>query len=76
MYRNGTENISLVKPLFQTFGLFFLAGALLQTLYVICVMINPQLLNLLIEFVEEKQEMWKGYLYVVVLGVVSFLIGL
>ena len=41
-------------------------------LYCLC---NPQVLNLLIAFVEERQEMWKGYLYVVLLGVTSFLIG-
>ena len=38
-------------------------------------MLNPQILNLLIEFVEERQEMWKGYLYVVILGISSFCIG-
>ena len=29
----------------------------------------------MIQFVEEGQEMWKGYLYVVVLGITSFLSG-
>ena len=36
---------------------------------------NPQILNLLISFVQGDDEMWKGYLYVAVLTVVSFLIG-
>ena len=76
LYRNGTENISLLGPLVRTFWTFFIAGAVLQLVYIFLVLANPQLLNLLIEFVEEKQEMWKGYLYVGVLGAVSFLIGL
>ena len=38
-------------------------------------MCKPQLLNLLIVFLEERQEMWKGYLYVILLGLTSFLIG-
>lgn len=36
---------------------------------------NPQILNLLISFVQGDEEMWKGYLYVAVLTIVSFLIG-
>lgn len=43
--------------------------------YVGFLLVNPQLLDLLIEFVEEKQEMWKGYLYTGLLAIVSFLIG-
>jgi hypothetical protein len=37
--------------------------------------VSPQILNLVIAFVEEKQEMWKGFLYVVLLGITSILIG-
>ncbi len=36
---------------------------------------SPQILNLLITFVEDKQEMWKGFLYVVLLAITSILIG-
>ena len=75
MYADGTENISVFRPLVKYFGPFFSIGFACQLFYIGFIFVNPQLLDLLIQFVEEKQEVWKGYLYVVLLGIVSFLIG-
>ena len=64
-----------MTPLVKTFGVFFLSGAVCQYVNIALLFVNPQILNLLITFVEEKQEKWKGYLYIVLLGIVSFTVG-
>ena len=65
----------LVYPIFKCYGWKFVAGALCQLVYIALQFANPQMLNLLITFVEEKQEAWKGYLYIILLAMISFLIG-
>lgn len=49
--------------------------SLLQLAFIALQYSNPQILNLVISFVELKQEMWKGYLFVIIFGLISIGIG-
>ena len=73
--RKDGKVTDLLLPMIKCFWPKFAAGALCQLVYIALQFANPQLLNLLITFVEEKQEVWKGYLYIVLLALISLLIG-
>ncbi|XP_078337789.1 multidrug resistance-associated protein 1-like isoform X2 [Crassostrea virginica] len=66
---------SLIRALKQMFGLEYLMFHLLTMLRVVCKFIKPQLLSLLLEFLEESSEdrspLWWGYLMAISLFVVS-----
>ncbi|XP_053612783.1 multidrug resistance-associated protein 1 isoform X6 [Plodia interpunctella] len=54
---------SILPALCLAFGGQFLFGALLKLINDVLMFLSPQLLKLLIGFVEGKEELWKGYLY-------------
>lgn len=65
------KNVSLAKALAKTFGPLFLVGSLLKLIFDIMVFIQPLILRLLIEYVENPSiPTWRGYLYAsILLGV-------
>ncbi|XP_045495079.1 multidrug resistance-associated protein 1 isoform X4 [Colias croceus] len=54
---------SILPALCMAFGGQFLFGALLKLINDVLMFLSPQLLKLLIGFVESKEPVWKGYLY-------------
>ncbi|XP_060803850.1 multidrug resistance-associated protein 1 isoform X3 [Amyelois transitella] len=56
---------SILPALCLAFGGQFLFGALLKLINDVLMFLSPQILKLLIGFVESKEELWKGYLYAV-----------
>ena len=67
----GHANISVLLPLIQVYWPQFLWLTGLYILKTLFSLANPQLINLFILFIEEDQEIWKGYLYMVLFGLVS-----
>ena len=69
----GKENVSIISVLFTSYwksfvvlSIFYLTKTLLQ-------LADPQIINLVIQFIELREESWKGYLYMVLFGIVSIL---
>nr|CAD7198501.1 unnamed protein product [Timema douglasi] len=58
---------SVLPALWKAYGSTFLSGALLKLLADILAFVCPQLLSLLIQFVEGNGEVWKGYFYAVLM---------
>ncbi|XP_049867756.1 multidrug resistance-associated protein 1 isoform X1 [Pectinophora gossypiella] len=58
---------SILPALCLAFGGQFFFGALLKLINDVLMFLSPQLLKLLIGFVESKQPLWKGYFYAVCL---------
>ncbi|XP_014486459.1 PREDICTED: multidrug resistance-associated protein 1 isoform X2 [Dinoponera quadriceps] len=59
---------SILPPICKAFGATFLFGAFLKLIQDIMTFISPQLLKVLIAFVkDDKEPMWKGYFYAVLL---------
>ncbi|XP_069356357.1 multidrug resistance-associated protein 1 isoform X3 [Maniola hyperantus] len=56
---------SILPALCLAFGGQFFFGALLKLINDVLMFVSPQLLKLLIGFVESKEQIWKGYLYAV-----------
>ncbi|TMS36963.1 hypothetical protein L596_004005 [Steinernema carpocapsae] len=55
------DHPSVLYPLFKTYKLTFLASALFKLIFDLMQFISPQLLSLLIKFIEDKsQPMWYG----------------
>jgi len=54
---------SILPALCKTFGPTFVFGSLLKLVQDVLTFVQPQLLKLLISFVENKEELWKGYFY-------------
>ncbi|CAL1682835.1 unnamed protein product [Lasius platythorax] len=54
---------SILPPICKAFGATFMFGAFLKLIQDIMTFISPQILKLLIAFVEGDQEIWKGYFY-------------
>ena len=65
------EKISVLMPLIKCYWPQFLWLTCLYLVKTLFSLANPQLINLFILFVEEDQEIWKGYLYMVLFGLVS-----
>nr|CAH7765033.1 unnamed protein product [Callosobruchus chinensis] len=61
------KEASVLPALFKSFGPMYLFGAFLKLLQDLLTFVSPQILGLLILFVQEKQETWKGYFYAVLL---------
>uniref|UniRef100_A0A8D2JJF9 ATP binding cassette subfamily C member 2 n=1 Tax=Sciurus vulgaris TaxID=55149 RepID=A0A8D2JJF9_SCIVU len=62
----------LIKALFKTFWVILLKSFILKIVYDILTFLNPQLLKLLISFVSDPNVYaWTGYLYAILLFVVS-----
>ncbi|XP_023935367.1 multidrug resistance-associated protein 1 isoform X2 [Bicyclus anynana] len=59
------KHASILPALCLAFGGQFLFGSLLKLINDILMFVSPQILKLLIGFVESKEPVWKGYLYAV-----------
>ncbi|XP_053980762.1 multidrug resistance-associated protein 1 isoform X1 [Hylaeus volcanicus] len=64
---------SVLLPLCRAFGSTFIFGALLKFVQDIMTFASPQILRLLIRFIDERETMWKGYFYAVLLLVTAIL---
>ncbi|CAH2076223.1 unnamed protein product, partial [Iphiclides podalirius] len=64
---NERKPASILPALCLAFGGQFLFGALLKLFNDTMIFISPQLLQLLIEFVNGNEPVWKGYVYAVAL---------
>ncbi|KAL4706573.1 hypothetical protein ACJJTC_015771, partial [Scirpophaga incertulas] len=62
---NEKKPASILPALCLAFGGQFLFGSILKLLNDTLMFVSPQLLKLLIGFVESKEPVWKGYLYAV-----------
>ncbi|XP_059352167.1 multidrug resistance-associated protein 1-like isoform X3 [Daphnia carinata] len=66
--------VSVLPALCKTFAPEFLLGSLLKLMQDLLAFVSPQILSLLIGFVEDtSQESWKGYLYAVILTLTAML---
>ncbi|CAH1990666.1 unnamed protein product [Acanthoscelides obtectus] len=61
------KQASVLPALIKSFGPIYLFGAFLKLLQDLLTFVSPQILGLLILFVQDKQETWKGYFYSVLL---------
>ncbi|KAI7815048.1 ABC subfamily C member [Rhyzopertha dominica] len=64
---------SILPALVQAFGPMFLFGALLKLVQDVLTFVSPQILKLLIVFVENRESQWKGYLYAIALFVTALI---
>ncbi|XP_033224446.1 multidrug resistance-associated protein 1 isoform X4 [Belonocnema kinseyi] len=69
------KTASILPPLCKAFGPTFLFGALLKLIQDIMTFVSPMILELLIKFVNPKthEQMWKGYMYAVILLITAVL---
>ncbi|CAD1468702.1 unnamed protein product, partial [Heterotrigona itama] len=61
------KTLSVLPPLCKAFGATFLFGAALKFVQDIITFASPQILKLLIDFIDGHQSLWKGYFYAVLL---------
>ncbi|XP_067207174.1 multidrug resistance-associated protein 1 isoform X3 [Linepithema humile] len=68
-FNNGRKKkiASILPPICKAFGATFMFGAFLKLVQDIMTFISPQILKLLIGFIEGDEPMWKGYFYSVLL---------
>lgn len=59
----ATKPSSIVPALVKAFGATFMFGSCLKLVNDLMTFASPQILKLLINFVSNDEEMWKGYLY-------------
>ena len=64
--------MSIVSTLCKAFGPAYAVSAVLQLIYSVLQFASPQIVNLLINFVETDEEQWKGYFYTVLICLVTF----
>ncbi|XP_018340398.1 PREDICTED: multidrug resistance-associated protein 1 isoform X2 [Trachymyrmex septentrionalis] len=64
---------SILPPICKAFGATFMFGAFLKLIQDIMTFISPQILKLLISFIEGDEPMWKGYFYSVLLLLTAML---
>ncbi|XP_017881737.1 multidrug resistance-associated protein 1 isoform X2 [Ceratina calcarata] len=64
---------SVLPPLCKAFGATFLFGSLLKAVQDIIIFASPQILKLLIAFIEGREPLWKGYFYAVLLLITATL---
>ncbi|CAH1986538.1 unnamed protein product [Acanthoscelides obtectus] len=57
------KRVSVFPAIIKSFGLHFVAGSILKALGDLLTFINPKILALLIIFVQQGQEPWKGFMY-------------
>ncbi|GLV32342.1 Multidrug-Resistance like Protein 1 [Carabus blaptoides fortunei] len=61
------KQASILPALCKAFGPTFMFGAFLKLLQDLLTFVSPEILKLLISFIEGNQSMWKGYLYAVLM---------
>ncbi|XP_077285787.1 multidrug resistance-associated protein 1-like [Arctopsyche grandis] len=57
------KQVSIMPALCRAFGPTFIFGACLKLIHDTMLFISPQILRLLISFIENKEHMWKGFFY-------------
>ncbi|XP_049833464.1 multidrug resistance-associated protein 1-like [Schistocerca gregaria] len=62
-YKRKHQASTILPAIFKAFGPTFIFGACLKLVQDILMFVNPQILKLLISFVEGNESMWKGYTY-------------
>ena len=65
------DNISILATLFKCHWPTFILLTVLYISKTLLSLVNPQIIDMVISFVEEDQETWKGYLYMILFGVVT-----
>ncbi|OAD61579.1 Multidrug resistance-associated protein 1 [Eufriesea mexicana] len=72
-FNNGykRKETSVLPPLCKAFGTTFLFGAVLKFVQDIITFASPQILKLLIKFIEGHEPLWKGYFYAILLFVTA-----
>ena len=65
------DNISILATLFKCHWKTFILLTLLYISKTLLSLVNPQIIDMVILFVEEDQETWKGYLYMILFGGVT-----
>ena len=69
-----TQRAGILPVLAKCFWPTFLLGALYQLVYVLLQFASPQILGLIIKFVQSDEgKDWQGYLYTAMFAVVAFL---
>ncbi|KAH9635556.1 hypothetical protein HF086_003170 [Spodoptera exigua] len=63
--KQSTKPISILPVLCLTFGYHFLFAVFLKVIHDVLIFVSPQLLKLIIGFIEGDDPVWKGYLYAV-----------
>ncbi|XP_065205454.1 multidrug resistance-associated protein 1-like [Planococcus citri] len=69
----NTTQVSILPALYRTFGTTFIIGTTLKVFLDMLPFVSPQILSLLIDFIDGNEQMWKGYVYAVALFFVAFL---
>ena len=64
---------SVVPTLIRTYGPALAISGSLQLIYSVLQFANPQIVNMLISFVTSDEPMWKGYFYMILICLVTFL---
>ena len=73
LYKNSEDKqVSIMSTLFRCYWKAFVLLTILYIIKSLLQLANPQIINLFISFLDEDQENWKGYLYMIMFGVVSF----
>ena len=67
------KKVSIVSSLFYAFGPAFAISALYQLGYSVLQFASPQIVNLLIDFVQSDEPNWKGYFYTFLICAVTFI---
>jgi ATP-binding cassette subfamily C (CFTR/MRP) protein 1 len=58
---SSKKQASILLALIKAFGPTFVFGAVLKLVQDLLTFVSPQILNLLIEFVKNKEDQWKGF---------------
>ncbi|CAB0007608.1 unnamed protein product [Nesidiocoris tenuis] len=69
--RKVSKPSSILPALIKTFGPSFIGGSFLKLVQDLLAFVSPQILKLLISFVEGDEPIWKGYLFAVLLMVTA-----
>ena len=71
--RGQKSSLSIVWPLIYTFGPSYAVSAIYQFLYSTLQFASPQIVNLLIAFVQNDEPAWRGYFYTVLICLVTLM---
>ena len=66
-----SDHVSILVTLFKCHWQTFILLTVLYTFKVLLSLVNPQIIDMVISFVEDDQETWKGYLYMILFGAVT-----
>ena len=76
LHSTSTEQkpaLSITWPLIYTFGPSYAVSAVYQLLYSTMQFVSPQIVNLLIAFVQNDEPTWRGYFYTVLICSATFM---